>query len=151
MKTKFPRADALKVAGQLCDFLKPVCERIVVAGSIRRKCPMCSDVELLFIPKMVPGNRTDMFSDPIPINAAQDVIFKLADSKIIEPRKNKEGHYAGWGPKNKLGIHVASGIPVDLFETTKENWFVSLVVRTGPKEFNLKLTTGAQKRGLTFF
>jgi hypothetical protein len=31
--------------------------------------------------------------------------------------------------------------------TTRENWFVSLVIRTGSKDTNLLLTTGAQKLG----
>ncbi len=53
-----------------------------------------------------------------------------------------------WGPKNKLAIHCETGIAVDFFATTIENWWVSLVIRTGGKATNLKLTTGALDKGM---
>jgi DNA polymerase/3'-5' exonuclease PolX len=51
-----------------------------------------------------------------------------------------------WGGQNKLAVHAASGIPVDLFATTAEQWFVSLVVRTASKDMNIRLATNAKKR-----
>jgi DNA polymerase/3'-5' exonuclease PolX len=38
-------------------------------------------------------------------------------------------------------------VPVDFFATTPENWWVSLVVRTGSLEMNLELTKGANHLG----
>jgi DNA polymerase/3'-5' exonuclease PolX len=49
--------------------------------------------------------------------------------------------------KNRLAVHIQSGIPVDLFSTTEPNWYVSLVIRTGGKQTNLQLTTRANLRG----
>lgn len=149
MKTKHTRAKALKVAKELCEFIKPVTEWLIVAGSLRRGAEEVGDVEILFIPKFMPGKPVDMFEPPPMVNSAQIIIAELLASKVLVPRQSTDGHNAGWGPKNKLAVHVASGIPVDLFETTEENKFVSLVIRTGPKDFNLKLTTGAQRQGLT--
>jgi DNA polymerase/3'-5' exonuclease PolX len=45
-------------------------------------------------------------------------------------------------------MHVVSGIPVDLFATTADRWFVSLVVRTGSKEMNTTLAGSALRRGM---
>ena len=45
-------------------------------------------------------------------------------------------------------MHAGSSIPVDLFATTAERWFVSLVVRTGSKEMNTTLAGSALRRGM---
>lgn len=149
VKTKFPRADALRVAEELCDQLKDVCERLIVAGSLRRGAQEVGDVEILFIPIWVPSPTVDFFSPPKFESLAENRISKLVADNILAHRQSVSNHDAGWGPKNKLAVHVTSGMPVDLFETTIENWWVSLVIRTGPKDFNLKLTTGAQRQGKT--
>jgi hypothetical protein len=57
---------------------------------------------------------------------------------VLTKRKNKNG-VTTWGTLNKLATHATSGIGVDLFATTHDRWFVSLVVRTGSKETNLSL------------
>ena len=43
---------AQKAAGLLLEMLQPFCERIEVAGSVRRQRPMVGDLELVAIPKM---------------------------------------------------------------------------------------------------
>jgi DNA polymerase/3'-5' exonuclease PolX len=43
--------------------------------------------------------------------------------------------------------HVASGIPVDLFAATEENWFNYLVCRTGPAELNQRIAGEAKRIG----
>ncbi len=44
----------------------------------------------------------------------------------------------------------ASGVPVDFFATTRERWWVSLVMRTGPADANERLAVSARSRGLMF-
>lgn len=145
-KKKFDADEACPVAEHLLKLLRPFCERIEIAGSLRRMKDRVGDIELLFVPKMA-ARQTGLF-DQEPFNLAQEKIGKLLASGALEKRPNVNGQFA-WGTKNKLGLHVESGIPVDLFETTEANWWVSLVVRTGSKETNLALTTGAQKLGRT--
>jgi len=50
-KVKYPRMAALSVAKELCDLLKPVTQRLIVAGSLRRRKEQVGDVEIVFIPK----------------------------------------------------------------------------------------------------
>lgn len=50
MKTKKLYAEALQVAEKLVDWLAPACDRIVIAGSIRRRCDLIGDIELVAIP-----------------------------------------------------------------------------------------------------
>lgn len=145
-KQKFPHAQAMKVATELVNLLTPQTENICIAGSLRRGKPFVGDIELLYIPNITQV-KTGLFeSDMQSVNWTENFLLKLLNSGAIEKRPNVNGHFA-WGVNNKLGRHVASGIPVDFFATTRENWFVSLVIRTGSKETNLSLTTGAQKLG----
>lgn len=145
----FPRKQALAVAEELLAELCDSCWRIVVAGSLRRGKETVNDVEILFVPAIenLP-DPADLFGQSIPVNLAERAIAALEASGRLSRRKNKDG-VVGWGSLNKLAVHVASGIPVDLFATTEENWWVSLVVRTGSLETNLRLTQGARERGYT--
>jgi DNA polymerase/3'-5' exonuclease PolX len=143
-KTKYPRADALKVAKELCDLMKPLCERLVVAGSLRRRKPEVGDVEILFIPQFVtvPDGLFDS-KQVSRVDALLEVL--MGNPKIIDQRRNVNGSVM-WGVKNKLAVHVASGIPVDFFAATEANWFNYLVCRTGGAENNTLIASTAQAK-----
>ena len=147
-KQKWPHAAALEVAGELVIRLAPACSRILIAGSLRREKPLVGDVEILYIPTIDEGpDPEDMFRQR-KLNLADEMIEQFEEDGTLTRRKNKLG-LETFGPKNKLMVHVASGIPVDLFSTSEENFWVSLVIRTGSMETNLRLTTGALERGRT--
>lgn len=143
-KVKYPRAAAIAVARELVGVLEPVVSEIRVAGSLRRMKREVGDVEIVFIPRI--EQRPDGLFDTRPVDLAAEAIDKLLDRGVLRKREGESG-YAGWGPKNKLGVHAASGIPVDLFATTAENWWNYLVCRTGPKESNEAIAKAAQARG----
>lgn len=146
-KIKHPRAAALAVAKELCDALKPVTERLIVAGSLRRRKPEVGDVEILFIPKIeLVKPEDDFFAAPKPLSLADVIITVLVRRGILAKRENVNGSEM-WGPKNKLALHVASGIPVDLFTACESNWFNYLVCRTGGKDNNTAIATAAQAKG----
>jgi len=145
MKQRYPRQLAIEVANELRPYLEPVTCRLACAGSLRRGKPEVGDLELLYIPK-VETVRDGLF-DTRKVDLTEAVLAKLLNKGILAKRPNKNGHYA-WGVHNKLALHVASGLPVDLFSTTAEKWFVSLVVRTGPAELNVLLCESAIKKGL---
>lgn len=147
VKTKWPRATAEWTANVLIAELMPYVERIEIVGSVRRKKDEVGDVELLFIPK-VADDQSDMFT-PAKLDLASEFIDHLESIGVLAKRKSVAGHDAGWGAKNKLAVFVENGMPVDLFSTTLEDWFVSLVIRTGGKETNLMLTNGANKLNRT--
>lgn len=144
MKTKFPHAEALAVATSLKAVLAPSCERIEIAGSLRRHKPEVGDIELLYVP--IVAERPDGLFDKRLVNVTSEVVEKLLADGTLQKRPNVNGSFT-WGEQNKLAIHTESGIPVDLFGTKMANWWVSLVIRTGSKETNLALTMGAQRQG----
>ena len=143
-KPKWDSDEAVPVARELIELLKPYCERIEIAGSLRRQKERVGDIELLFIPRFE-DRQEDMFTTA-PVNLADEKIGQLLRDGVLNKRPSVTGVYT-WGSENKLALHVVSGIPVDLFSTDSERWWVALVIRTGSKETNISLTTGAQKRG----
>lgn len=152
-KLKIDRLKAEEVAIEICDKLSPFCERISIAGSLRRQKSFVGDIELLFIPKFAPDPSSLMGAlfgtgQAEMIDMADTVLNRLRLDGVLRGRPNVNGSTV-WGKQNKLAIHTASGIPVDFFSTTTENWWVALVIRTGGKVTNLKLTTSANRRGLT--
>lgn len=152
-KPVFPRKEALEVAQSIYDRLSPLCERCKVVGSLRRGKRFVHDIEILYVPKMAPDPESffnallgDKAADMVSL--ADNLIDQLEREGYLKKRPSVTGVTA-WGKCNKLAIHAQSGIPVDFFATTPECWFNSLVIRTGGKATNLKLTMGANKRGLT--
>jgi DNA polymerase/3'-5' exonuclease PolX len=144
-KVKYHRALALEVAKELCDLLKPLTERLIVAGSLRRRKQLVGDVEILFIPQMV-SVPDGLFKQKYVsrVDALLEVLMR--QPKIIDQRRNVNGSVM-WGEKNKLAVHVASGIPVDFFAATEANWFNYLVCRTGGAENNTLIASAAQAKG----
>jgi DNA polymerase/3'-5' exonuclease PolX len=129
---------ARAIAESLKKLLQDTCDRIVIAGSIRRGKPDVGDIELLCIPRFISG-----------VDQLDRELKKLVFEGTMALRLSKNGRRT-YGPKNKLMVHVQSGIGVDFFSTTEECWPVSLVVRTGGKKTNIQISMAAQERGYQF-
>ena len=129
---------ARDIAEDLKKMLEGSCERIEIRGSIRRCKPIVGDIELLCIPKYVAG-----------VDQLDRELGALVVQRILGLRRNKKG-FTAYGPKNKLMVHLESGIGVDIFSTSVECWPVASVVRTGGKVTNQRISTAAIKKGLRF-
>lgn len=140
-KTRYPLGQAEAVGQELVAALGPSCERIEIAGSIRRRRPDVGDVELLCISRV--GETVALGSNVYLEGEIDDLIAR----NVLEKRLNKAGRptYGRW---NKLLVHVATGIPVDVFSTTEDNWGMALVVRTGPADWNVRMMTRFRKLGM---
>ena len=147
MKRRFAHAVVMPVAEQLRQILLPSCERIEIAGSLRRQQPDVGDIELLCIPKTIvtPGGLLGMFTTSE--NALDTAVMVLLGQEFLNYRLNSKGAKI-YGSLNKLLVHVESGIPVDIFSTTIKNWGMALVVRTGPKEFNIRMMARFRQEGM---
>ncbi|MFH1031627.1 MAG: hypothetical protein V1767_03560 [Chloroflexota bacterium] len=135
MKLELARqiAEAVKAA------LEPACERIEIAGSIRREKPEVGDAEILCIPRY-DGGIVDLLDNQIQ---------ELVAQHILDYRRNKLGSKT-YGAKIKLMTHIATGFGIDIFSTTPECWAVSFVVRTGGSKTNVEIATAALRKGLHF-
>lgn len=146
---RFQLDRAWRLAEKLRMTLMPFTERIAIVGSVRRECSYVKDIELLFIPKYT-IKAADLFNDKSAEmhDCADAIINTLVAQGVLAKRLNSLGHET-WGKENKHARHVESGIAVDFFATTADNWWNALVIRTGGVKTVLALTTGANKNGLT--
>lgn len=141
-KKKFDRALAIKVAKQLTDCLMPFSERFILAGSLRRRKLKVGDIEILYIPEFK-DEKIDLITTA-PVNQFDKMLDLLIREKIIAKRKNALGSEV-WGEKNKLAVHVPTGVPVDFFATTAPCWFNYLVCRTGGARNNTLIAEAYQR------
>ena len=122
-KQRYPREAALVVAKELVEMLRPYSERIAISGSICRGRPDVGDIEILAIPQ--------------PFGVFEFGCHKLLEDGVWEKRPDIRGLFS-YGPKNKYLRHRESGIPVDVFTSTVENFGMASMVRTGPAEWCVK-------------
>jgi len=107
-----PLAQMRATAETLADALRPLCARIEIAGSIRRQCPTCGDIELCAI---VPdGGATEALnlSAALPIRSGQKYTQVIVDIADLGP------------------------VTVDFFCTTDPTaWGMLYFIRTGSADF----------------
>ena len=114
---------AMAVAKKYETLLDPLCERIAIAGSVRRRRPFPGDIEIVCIPKM-----RDMYEFAGIVNSWPAVKCKPT------------GHYT-----QRL---LPEGIKLDLFIATRDNWGLIFAIRTGSKEYSHRvLAAGWVKKG----
>jgi len=118
--------EAIPIANKLKSLLEPYCERIEIAGSIRREKEIVKDVELVLIPK----NANKLF------NVLGLHLLKTIGS--IRYLKN--------GDKYKQFFYL--GIKIDLFVACPDNWGYIFAIRTGSAEYSHNtLAVGWVKKG----
>jgi len=133
MKSKMPYTEARALADQLVAQLAPACERIEVAGSIRRKKEEVGDIEIVAIPKM--ETIRNLFGE------AQGEV-SLLNVRLSD---------MGWdvlknGDKYKQFV-LPGGISLDLFICRLATWGVIYTIRTGSADFTHWLVTNRQHGG----
>jgi DNA polymerase/3'-5' exonuclease PolX len=120
-----------QIAQDVMMWLGPACERITVAGSIRRQAPEVKDVEIVAISKKGAG-AVALFkgsADIIP-EIDQRIDILIAEGQLAWDTGVRRN-----GPRYKRLIHCNSGVAVDLFLATEENWGAIMAIRTGPQAY----------------
>jgi len=149
--TKLPLADAQRVADKLAARLAPACERIEVAGSIRRGKAEVGDIELVAIPRFearAVAAQIGLFDSDVPTEQANLLDEELAvmlDLGMIwrHPPRGWDAPPA-WGERYKkcwLQLRPGQMAQVDLFLADARNWGAIFAIRTGPHDFSAALVT----------
>lgn len=121
---------ALKIANDLIAMLSPFCERIEIAGSLRRKNSNVNDIEIVCIPKR---EASGLFGNLLyPVKGFVKVIDSFC--KVIG---EAEGRYT----RRNLGE-----IEADIFMCTEENWGYIMAIRTGPASFSHRVLASTWKK-----
>jgi DNA polymerase/3'-5' exonuclease PolX len=120
-------AEAKRLADQLLAELAPVCERIEIAGGVRREKPEPHDIELVAIPKMEP--MKDMFGLP-------------AGQRNLLNQYIEDNYFCDKDGDRYKKLVLMSDISCDLFIVLPPNqWGVMFVIRTGPADFSHRIVT----------
>jgi DNA polymerase/3'-5' exonuclease PolX len=106
---------ALEIAGRIKAELAPHCERIEIAGSIRRKKPEVKDIEIVAIPK------------PYDIG-----LFESGIATVVKQWKKVKGEL----PCKYTQRILPEGIMLDLFFAERENWGNIFATRTGSANYS---------------
>lgn len=159
-KTRIPLAEAERLAVEVVEMLRPCCERIEIAGSIRRRRADCGDIEIVCIPK--PGETVlpvrhlfdwDRPPGEYAVQEFEDVLDhvtvrcdELVKAGVIAYRLDKNGR-AAFGTKYKRLMY--RDFALDLFSVLPPaQWGVLFMIRTGPAEFSHRLVTKRTQGGL---
>ncbi|MEW5937378.1 MAG: hypothetical protein AB1665_06145 [Candidatus Thermoplasmatota archaeon] len=122
--------EAEHLAQELVALLEAHCERIAVAGSIRRRKPEVNDIDIVLIPK-----------DPFLFNLH---LVELQRQGLLQAMVKKDGKTAEGG---KVRYYIYKEAQVDLYLATQQTWGTILLVRTGSKEHNIRLASMAKSKG----
>jgi len=114
--------EAKVIAERVKQALTPYCDRIEIAGSIRRGKPIVHDIDIVLIEK--PGAVLVMNSI---LNSVGEI--ELNGSKIKRLRYGKDD------------------ISIDIYIATPATWATLLLIRTGSKENNIRLCSLAKRKG----
>ena len=139
---------ARDLAEALVALLEPACERIEIAGSIRRRKPNPNDVEVVAVPKWR-GQATLMWGVE-PTESTLDLrCNELLATGQLEKRPDGQGrHCWGTGVKRAVFFQGKDYAPVDLFQVVgSAQWGVIYAIRTGPGDFNHLLVTNQCRGG----
>lgn len=117
---------AARAADQVAEQLRPICKRLEVAGSIRRRASEVRDLEIVCIPD----------------------VQRYADfQRLVASWPKIRGEPTGRYTRRKLVRH---DVELDLFICSADTWACNLLIRTGCKEFSQSLMVLAQEKGLRF-
>lgn len=134
---KRPWNEVLPKAMYIIEALRPYCERVELAGSLRRGRPRVGDIEICAIP-IRPKSLLGESLEGQPTGLDMFLADKLKDGGLIKNgSKYKQFRY---GP-----------FTVDLFLPTAETWGSIFFIRTGSHEWNLwVMRTAAPRAGVKF-
>lgn len=130
-------ATASHYAAQIVQWLAPHCERLEIAGSIRRQRPVCNDVDIVCIPRIT--EERDMLGAAI--SRTNHVLKFLQEYVAANPKARFQ---SGGEREGKYVILQLPKCQLDLWFAGERNFGTRLLCRTGSKEHNILLA----QRGL---
>ncbi len=131
-------------AEKVVEWLTPHCERLEIVGSIRRERPICNDIDIVAIPKMIPFNQkvdlltTQMFT----VNALRGFLIEYVrlSTDTVRPKwlgkKDKPGPEPKETAQNLLLI-TSKGVQLDVWCATEETLITRMLCRTGSVAHNI--------------
>lgn len=145
-----PLADALIAADAVVSLLAPGCERIEVAGSIRRKSAEVKDIEIVAVPRfaadLLGGQGADLLNQAV-LDAVRGHSLWYRHVRTGERIVGYEVDARRFFP---LLYEDDRGLwPVDLFVVRPPaQWGAIFAIRTGPADYSARMVTKAKEHGV---
>lgn len=128
-------ARAQYIVSEIVRYLAPYCDRIAIAGSVRRQVPTVGDLEIVCIPSTSMENTTLFDTEPV----RNTEFVRRVEALGTTIRGEATGRWMSIQGKE---------ITLDLFMCTRENWGYIYALRTGSVWFSHKvLAQGWVKKG----
>lgn len=147
-----PLETAHRVADRLMRELSPACERIAIAGSIRRRKPEVRDIELVAVPRYEDRTGDDLWGTTHSVNLLDERLQALAAAGTLGPRVVEVHRADGTIEESKRDGRAYKALryqdmPVDLFivHPGESDWGVIYTIRTGPADWSQRLVTDCQR------
>lgn len=115
-------AEIKPIADYHLERFRPFCDRIEIAGSIRRKSRECGDIEIVYTPNK--KRQWEMY----------DIITCM--------RKVKGDAFGKYTQRID-----SNGVKLDIFQARPENWGLILAIRTGSADFSKALASEWVRKG----
>jgi len=126
--------EATPIVEKYLELFRPKCERIEPAGSYRREKKFINDIELLCIPSTI-QIEDGLFGFK---EERSPEFIKLVDS-FVRVKGNGGGKYTQ--------LILPEDIHLDLFMTTKDQWGIIFMIRTGSAAFSQRMVTECKNNG----
>lgn len=121
---KYPQAKS--IADNIVDLLRPHCDIINIAGSIRRLKAEVGDIEIVCLPKkIVLKNKMFGYDEGTMVEPLFD---KLVNEFGVVIKGNTDGRY--------MQIELHNGIKLDLFMPSPHDYYRQYAIRTGSAEYS---------------
>ena len=136
------------VAAELVGLLADACERIEIAGSIRRRKGEVHDIEIVAIPRVEERPGEDLWGEAMPtavdllrVAVGSGIDMGVLTARAVEIHRRDGSTETGQRMGDAYKALVYRGMPVDLFVTTADQWGCIYALRTGPGDWNTALVT----------
>lgn len=127
--------EARNIAVNQCYILQPYCDKINIAGSVRRQKQEVKDIEIICIPKTY--EEKDLFGEVSDVRRSEE--FKITTMQMGKVLKGKpSGRY--------MQIELKEGVNLDLFIPQPHDYYRQYAIRTGSSQYSSLIIATAWKK-----